>query len=188
MLGRLSGAFGAAPKVERPSVWFTWHAELIRPGTRVLDLACGTGRHALASASLGARVSAVDEDAARLKAGRKAAEQRGVAVDWIQADLQRYPLPEREFDLVLVFNYLDRRRMPDIRRAIRPGGFLLAETFLTAQREHGWGPTSPDHLLQPGELPLLVAPLEVVLEREVLEFRDARPAAVASILAQRLGE
>jgi SAM-dependent methyltransferase len=157
-------------------------------GARVLDLACGTGRHALAAAARGARVVAVDADPARLKVGRRLAEQRGLSIEWIQADLAHFPVAESEFDFVLIFNYLDRRRMPEFRQAVRPGGYLIAETFLEAQRQNGWGPSSDDHLLRAGELPSLVRPLEVVLEREVLEFPDGRPMAVASILAQRVGE
>jgi hypothetical protein len=67
---------------------------------------------------------------------------------------------------------------------LAPGGFLMMETYLTAQRELGWGPTSDDHLLRPGELAGLVAPLTIVHGREVLEAIDAeRWRAVASVLA-----
>ena len=38
-----------------------------------------------------------------------------------------------------------------------PGGVVLYETFTTAQRALGTGPTSPDHLLEPGELQALAA-------------------------------
>jgi hypothetical protein len=60
------------------------------------------------------------------------------------------------------------------------------ETFLEAQREAGWGPTSERHLLHPGELARLVAPLTVVHGREVFETVDAeRWRAVASVVAQK---
>ncbi|MBI4420135.1 MAG: class I SAM-dependent methyltransferase [Gemmatimonadetes bacterium] len=179
--------FSAAP-VERPSTWFSWHAAVLRPGARVLDLACGAGRHAIAAAELGARVTAVDADPGRLKTGRRSAEQRGLAIEWIQADLEQYPIPEHVYDLVMVFNYLDRHRMPEFVRAVAPRGHLMMETFLEGQRELGWGPKADEHLLRPGELPLLVAPLEMVLGREALDFLGGRPMAVASVLARRLGE
>lgn len=188
MLGRISGAFGASQPIERTSSWFTWHAGLLVRGTRVLDLACGTGRHALAAAERGAGVTAVDADAAKLKTGRRAADQRKISVEWVQADLESYPLPESEYDVVMVFNYLDRHRMPAILRAVRPGGHLLAETFLENQRELGWGPKSDDHLLRSGELVTLVGPLEVVQAREALDFHAGRPISVASVLAQRVVE
>ncbi|CAN5866179.1 hypothetical protein BH24GEM1_BH24GEM1_11460 [soil metagenome] len=171
-------------RTTRPSTWFLWHSHRLGPGTRVLDLACGEGRHSLAAAALGARVSAVDRDGARLAAARERAEAQGLDIDWVTADLDQ-PWPELgTFGAVLVFNYLDRARMPRIIEPIEPGGFLMMETFLSTQRELGWGPTSDDHLLRPGELARLVAPLEVVHGREVLEAVDAeRWRAVASVLA-----
>ncbi|MBI4502476.1 MAG: class I SAM-dependent methyltransferase [Gemmatimonadetes bacterium] len=178
----------SAPTVERPSSWFTWHAALIGPGTRVLDLACGAGRHAIAAAELGARVTAVDSDAGRLRHARRAAQHRRLSVEWIEADLAHHPVPERGFDLVMIFNYLDRRRMPDFTSAVARGGYLMVETFLESQRQLGWGPTSGDHLLRSGELPALFAPLEMIAAREALDFFDGRPMAIASALAQRIGE
>jgi hypothetical protein len=60
----------------------------------------------------------------------------------------------------------------------------MMETFLTAQRELGWGPTSDDHLLEPAEIGRLVAPLVIQHGREVLEAIDAeRWRAVASVIA-----
>jgi len=171
---------------ERPSPWFTWHAGVIRPQSRVLDVACGRGRHAIAAASLGAAVTAVDGDAERITAGRRAA--RTLPIEWVCADLGTFPLPPRVFDVVMVFNYLDRARMPELREAVKPGGYMLCETFLEAQREHGWGPTSDDHLLKPGELLQLVEPFEVILAREALDFVGGRPMAVASIVALRSGQ
>ena len=168
----------------RPSTWFLWHGHRVGPGQRVLDLACGEGRHALAAAARGARVTAIDKDEARLAAGRERAEAQGLSIEWTAADLEE-PWPQLGgFDAVLMFNYLDRARMPQTIELIEPGGFLMMETFLSIQRELGWGPTSDDHLLHPGELARLVSPLEVVHGREVLEAVDAeRWRAVASVLA-----
>jgi len=168
---------------ERPSPWFTWHAGVIRPQSRVLDVACGRGRHSIAAASLGAAVTAVDADPDRLAAAQRAA--RGLPIEWVCADLETFPFPARAFDVVMVFNYLDRFRMPELREAVKAGGYLLCETFLEAQRQHGWGPTSDDHLLKPGELLQLVEPFEVILAREALDFLGGRPMAVASVVARR---
>ena len=171
---------------QRPSYWFTWHASWIPAGARVLDLACGSGRHAIAAAQLGARVTAVDADPAQLEAGRREARQRGVTVEWVRADLEK-PWPDfGVFDAVLMFNYLDRPRMARVVSAVAPGGILLLETFLEVQRQLGWGPTSSAHLLRFGELSALVAPLSVVHAREAFEPADnAQWAALGSLLAQR---
>lgn len=71
---------GAPPPVlylPRPSTWLTWHDYLIRPGMRVLDLACGEGRHALKAAQWGASVVALDDDDTKLETGREAASRLG---------------------------------------------------------------------------------------------------------------
>lgn len=170
----------------RPSYWFTWHASWIRAGARVLDLGCGSGRHAIAAAELGARVVAVDRDPDKLELGRREANRRGLAIEWVEADLVR-PWPDLgTFDAVLLFEYLDRDRMDKVVAAVTPGGVLMLETFLEIQRQLGWGPTRDDHLLKLGEITRLVAPLEVVHAREAFEPADeAQWAALGSVLAQK---
>ena len=170
----------------RPSTWFLWHAHRIRTGARVLDLACGEGRHSLAAAALGAHVVALDRDSKQLASAGAKAAGAGLSVDWREMDLEDEWPELGIFDAVLVFNYLDRARMPRIVRLVAPGGLLMMETFLEAQREAGWGPTSSAHLLRPGELARLVAPLRVVHGREALEPVDAEHwRAVASVVAQK---
>jgi 2-polyprenyl-3-methyl-5-hydroxy-6-metoxy-1,4-benzoquinol methylase len=169
-----------------PSTWFTWHAHLVKPGMRVLDLACGDGRHGLAAAARGADVTAWDRDGAALEAGRASAAARGLHIDWQQMDLETDWPQVPPFDAVLLFNYLDRERMPLVRGSLAPAGTLVMETFLTTQQDLGWGPTREEHLLARGELARLIAPLEVLHGREVLEPVDVeRWRAVASVVARR---
>ena len=184
--GPLSLNLGSLTGAARPSTWFFWHAHLIRPGARVLDLACGAGRHSLAAAALGARVTGVDRDPAKLAAAQERAAAAGLTIEWLEMDLEGPWLDLDSFDAVLVFNYLDRVSMPKILGLVARGGLLMMETFLQAQREAGWGPTSERHLLKPGELARLVAPLTVMHGREVFETVDAeRWRAVASVIAKK---
>jgi 2-polyprenyl-3-methyl-5-hydroxy-6-metoxy-1,4-benzoquinol methylase len=169
-----------------PSTWFTWHDHLVLPGMRVLDLACGDGRHSLAAAARGAEVTAWDHDAAALEVGRALAAARDLRINWQVVDLEAEWPAVPPFDAILVFNYLDRKRIPLAREMLAPGGTLIMETFLVAQRELGWGPTRDDHLLAGGELARLIVPLEVLHGREVLEPVDVeRWRAVASVVARR---
>jgi 2-polyprenyl-3-methyl-5-hydroxy-6-metoxy-1,4-benzoquinol methylase len=152
----------------------------------VLDLACGAGRHSLAAAALGAEVVGLDRDASKLATAQDRAAAARLSIDWRQVDLERSWPELGTFDAVLVFNYLDRASMPRILGLVAPGGWLMMETFLEAQRESGWGPTSERHLLRAGELARLVAPLTIVHGREVFEAVDSeRWRAVASVIAKK---
>jgi SAM-dependent methyltransferase len=175
------------PPPGRPSTWFLWHSPLIPKGARVLDVACGTGRHSLAAALLGAEVTAVDCDAAKLDFAREAARELGLRITWIEWDLTGKLPPLGTFDILLIFNYLDRARLPDLLSFLRPGGLLLMETFLEDQRAFDWGPRSDNHLLRRGELASLVRPLTVLFGREVIEpVGGVRWSALASVVAQKL--
>jgi len=180
---------GSPPPVlylPRPSSWLTWHDYLFGPGVTVLDLACGEGRHSLKAAQWGATVIGVDRDETRLDTGREAASRLGVSVDFQLVDLAGEWPAFGTFDVVLSFNYLDRGRMNDLRALVAPGGTLVMETYLEWQRALGWGPTKDAHLLAPGELARLAAPLELLHGREVFEpVEGNRMRAVASIVAQQ---
>jgi SAM-dependent methyltransferase len=128
----------------------------------------------------------VDRDPAKLAAARERAAAAGLTIEWLELDLEG-PWPDLgSFDAVLVFNYLDRASIPKMLGLVAPGGRLMMETFLEAQREAGWGPTSERHLLRPGELARLVTPLTVMHGREVFETVDAeRWPAIASVIAEK---
>jgi len=130
-------------------------------GGRALDLACGPGRNALWLAAQGYAVDAIDISAVGLEMGRAEAQRRGLVVNFIQADLDHYTLPVAACDLVAVFHFLDRRLLPDIGAALRPGGWLFYETFNL--RKRAFKPEMPlDYLLQPGELEAAFAHLSVI--------------------------
>ena len=119
---------------------------------RALDVAMGRGRHALVLARAGFQTFGVDVKLDALVRACAAARNDGAAIRAWCADLTQHPLPVARFDLVVVTRYLQRDLFQALRRTVRPGGFVLYETFTTAQRALKTGPTSPDHLLEPGEL------------------------------------
>jgi rhodanese-related sulfurtransferase len=173
---------GPSP-VSGPSSWLLANALLAPRGARTLDVACGRGRHALLLAGAGFPVHAVDRDPGQVAWLNALARRLRLPLDAAIVDLENggADLGHEEWELVLVFNYLHRPLFPALARALRPGGVLLYETFTQEQAKRG-RPTNPDHLLEKGELACLVAPLEVLRQREG-EF-DGR--SVASVAARKL--
>lgn len=130
------------------SPWLEKHLGLVPAGGHVLDLACGSGRHAALCLDRGFTVLGVDIDLSRCAT---LSERPGFEV--LAADLENapWPLGERQFDGVIVSNYLWRPILGRIVDAVAPNGVLLYETFAVGNEAYG-RPDNPDFLLQPGEL------------------------------------
>ena len=166
---------------EAPSPWVVRFAPLVAGTTRVLDLACGTGRHSLFFAARGCSIVAVDRDAQAL-----ARLSSTVGVRAVCADLEHgeWPLSGQRFDAVVVTRYLHRPRMAQVVDCVAVDGVLLYETF--AQGNEAFGkPSNPDFLLAPGELLDVVrGRLRVVAFEQGVEVVDAaRPTVVQRIVA-----
>jgi tellurite methyltransferase len=166
------------------------------PRGPALDLACGTGRHALLLAARQQPVTAVDSSSAGLnileqralvfglKTNRLrnwqavAASHEGIAL--IEADLERVVLPVAAYALILCVQYLQRSLFGQIERALAPGGMLLFETYTRAQLEFRRGPKNPEHLLEHGELRAAFPSLRLLFYRELRAEKG-----IASLIAQR---
>jgi SAM-dependent methyltransferase len=154
-----------------------------RPGPRrALDLAMGEGRHAIPLAEAGFVTFGVDRALDRLQSARRELRARRLDVLQWAADLDTYPLPAGHFDLLFCTRFLLRARWDDLKRCVRPGGFVMYETFTTGQIARGFGPSSPDHLLRPGELQVAFGDW-TVLHAEEVEL----PAAMARLVARKPG-
>ena len=153
------GAHGPTPA---PSEWVRRWTGTLPAGARVLDLACGSGRHLLWLAARGLQVTGVDRDAGAVEPLRSHAEI-------VVADLEAgpWPLPGRHFEAVVVTNYLWRALLPPIVESVAQGGLLVYETFMRGHEAFG-RPSRPEFLLEPGELLRVVAPLRVVAYEEGL--------------------
>lgn len=113
----------------------------LEPGARVLDLACGWGRHALEMARAGFRVTGYDLSETLLARARKRSKAAAVEVDWVRGDARELPW-SGQFDAVLsLFSSLgyflsdeeDLKVLRAAREALRPGGFFFLETM---HRDH----------------------------------------------------
>ncbi|MBS1138573.1 MAG: SAM-dependent methyltransferase [Proteobacteria bacterium] len=124
------------------------HAGLIPEGGKVLDLACGNGRHACLLASLGYTVAAVDRNSEAIS---KLSAVPDIVATELDLEGDEWPLAGQSFDGIVVTNYLWRPRLPDVIAMLAPGGVLIYETFMLGNEAYG-KPSSPAFLLRPGEL------------------------------------
>ena len=151
----------------------------------VLDVAAGRGRNALALARAGMRVVAVDYSAEAMRILAATARAARLAIWPVVANLDSFHLKDESFDAIVNINFLDRALFPKFERALRPGGVLIADTFLIDQAALGH-PRDPRFLLGHGELRALAGGLEVEEYREgPVTYPNGERAFRASMLARR---
>lgn len=141
----------------------------------VLDVACGSGRHARLFASRGREVVAVDREAQSIE-----------GVRFVQADLEDgrpWPFAGERFGCIVVANYLHRPLFRPLEDALADGGVLIYETFMTGNERYG-RPSNPAFLLQPYELLIAFARLNTLaFEQGYVE--QPKPAMVQRLCAVR---
>jgi ubiquinone/menaquinone biosynthesis C-methylase UbiE len=101
----------------------------VRAGQRVLDVAAGSGNAAIPAAALGATVTASDLTPELFDAGRRIAAERGVDLDWVEADAEALPFEDGSFDVVMscvgaMFAPRHQVTADELIRVCRPGGTI----------------------------------------------------------------
>ena len=109
----------------------------LQEGDRVLDLACGHGRHAVALARRGMIVTGQDLNEDYLQMARDGAAEAGVEIETVHSDMRDIPFTD-EFDAVInmftAFGYFeseheDARVLQAVFKALKDGGKLLLDTI-----------------------------------------------------------
>jgi SAM-dependent methyltransferase len=132
--------------VTEPSPWVVRFGHLVPTTHRVLDVACGSGRHSRWLAAWGHRILAVDVDAGAFTV-------KAPGVEFLALDLETggWPLGDECFAGIVVTNYLYRPHFPWYVQRLIPGGCLLIDTFGAGNERLG-RPRNPEFLLKDGEL------------------------------------
>src|SRR5215207_3948755 len=149
----------AAPSLvarRAPSAWVVARCLELPAHHLIVDVAGGDGRHARALAERGRLVVAADF----VEPAVAAARAGSAGVLGLVADAAALPFAPVSLDAILVTYFLERTLFPHLAALLRPGGALVTETSTVdhlrmAERGGTPSPRSPDHLLQPGELPAL---------------------------------
>jgi SAM-dependent methyltransferase len=144
----MTDSLNELPQIIPPSPWVVAHCGRIVSGGRVLDLACGSGRHARLLAGQGFELAAVDRN---FEAILKLSAVPGITATQLDLEGDEWPLAGRTFDGIVVTNYLWRPRLTDVLAMLAPGGVLIYETFMIGNEAYG-KPSSPYFLLRSGEL------------------------------------
>lgn len=140
--------FGTAP-----NAFLASQAGLIRPGMHALALADGEGRNGVWLAAQGARVHAVDVSPVALEKARKLATERGVTLDFEQADMLDWHWPDAAYDLIAAI-FIQFAPPPErdrifagMRRALKPGGLLILQGYTPKQIAFATGgPSNPENM------------------------------------------
>jgi len=120
----------------RREITFLEQCGLLQPGQRILDVACGGGRHSLAMARRGAIVMGIDLGPAAIATAQRRAKKAGLQVEFVPADVRRLEY-EAVFDAVTFifgcFTEMPRHDAAEvlrrIGRSLRPGGMLLLDVY-----------------------------------------------------------
>ncbi len=101
----------------------------VRPGDRILDIAAGSGNASIPAAQAGGIVTASDLTPELFDAGRRIAAQRGVDLEWVEADAEALPFADNSFDTVLscvgvMFAPHHQTAADELIRVVRAGGTI----------------------------------------------------------------
>jgi ubiquinone/menaquinone biosynthesis C-methylase UbiE len=138
-VARAMWALGDYDRFARQTVWELGPALVaacgISAGQRVLDVAAGTGNVAIRAAEAGAHVVASDLTPENLEAGRRAARESGVELDWVEADAEALPFGASEFDVVTscfgaMFAPDHQQVANELVRVCKPGGTIGMINFV----------------------------------------------------------
>lgn len=161
-------------------------------GLPVLDLACGNGRNGFYLVENDIQVTFADINANAIAQGKQHASllNREQQADFWLTDFEQKgeaPLADKSYAAIMVFRYLHRPLLDQIKQAVSPNGLIIYETFTTAQTQFG-RPNNPDFLLKEDELGDIFSDWEILHQFEgVIESVGERgdKQAIAQIVARK---
>ena len=173
-----------------PNEFLVSQRRWLKPGMSCLAVADGEGRNGVWLAQQGLHVLSVEASAVALEKAKKLARQRGVAIDFEQADLAHWQWDENRFDVVAAIFIqfappaLREQMFAGIRRCLKPGGLLLLQGYTPRQLEYKTGgPGVAENLYTARLLRGQFAALEILhLAEHDSEIREGKGHAGMSAL------
>ena len=151
---------------KEPTAFLNEKLSLLKKG-KALVLAMGEGRNAVYLAENGFDVTGVDISAVGIEKCERLAEERGVVVNSVVADLTDYDMGREQYDLIKNFYFFDKSILPGVIDSLKPGGIFIFETYSRDHPKHSkFGPKNPNYLVKPNEL------LEIFKSLRILYYED----------------
>lgn len=168
-----------------PRQLLTSYIHLVPEKGRALDAACGVGVNAIHLARHGLRVFGLDISEYALQLAMERAKKVGFNIELAVVDLSKPWLPSQFFDVITNFHFLERATIPVFRKALKPGGFILFETFTAASDTH----EIPSYYLEPGELKLFFQDYEIIhyAEEVAQPSRSHGERGISQLVARKNG-
>jgi 2-polyprenyl-3-methyl-5-hydroxy-6-metoxy-1,4-benzoquinol methylase len=152
------------------------------PMGRVLDIAMSEGRNAVFLAKKGFSVDGVDYSEVALRKAKRLARDHLVSINTINADLNTYTIKPDTYDVIVNIDFLLRSLVPQIKRGLKRGGYVVFENATVEQLKNVKGQQiRRDMLLEKGELRELFKDFKIIVYRE----NNDGKSATASLIAQK---
>jgi 2-polyprenyl-3-methyl-5-hydroxy-6-metoxy-1,4-benzoquinol methylase len=156
-----------------PNAFLASQRHLLKPGMSCLAVADGEGRNGVWLAQQGLQVLSVEASAVALEKAKRLAQQRGVNVEFEQADLAHWQWGENRFDVVAAIfiqfapPVLREQMFAGIRSCLKPGGLLLLQGYTPRQLEYKTGgPSQAENLYTEALLRKAFGDMEIAHLRE----------------------
>jgi tellurite methyltransferase len=178
----LEGTHGTLPPDPLLIQAFERYIEPLFPHAGVaLDIAGGTGRHAIFLAERGWRVRLTDIAEAGIENARKNAGGLASRIEFGVEDLTRFDGSRESYDLITNFFFLRREMFGELVKALKPGGLVIYKGYTRGQAKFGGGPTNPEYLFAENEL------LDAFRDLQVLHYAELiRDCGLAEFVGRKV--
>lgn len=156
----------------------------IIPGRHIADIAMGSGRDALFLSKKGFFVTGLESSIEAINITKKTMAKKDLLMWPVLGNAKGLPYKENSFDCILIFYFLQREIVDEVKTLLKKGGILIYETFLKRQNAID-RPRNPDYLLDDGELIGYFKDLELLFYEEIIENADEKKRAIARAVGRK---
>lgn len=153
-------------------------------GRRVADIAMGSGRNALFLADKGYFVAGLERSTEAIKIAKNSMAERNLHIWPLLGDAAHLPFRKNSLDGIIIFYFLMRGIMKEVKALLKKDGILMYETFLKRQNSID-RPRNADYLLDDGELISYLDGFEILFYEETIIESAGKRKVVARAVGRK---